>query len=137
MMEPLPFPIEIQPGSPAYEQVVQAVHRALATGLLAEGDPFPSVRALGRAARINPNTAHKVVQALVADGTLEVLPGRGTRVAPTLRLTPHQRRGRIRGSLESLVIEARRLGFHQDELSRAVAETWRSLDGKPSDFEES
>ena len=127
-MDSLPFAIEIQPGSPAYEQVIQAVHRAVATGIFAEGDPFPSVRILGRAAKINPNTAHKVVQALVADGTLHVLPGRGTRIAPPTRRSAHQKRAMIRQDLDSLVLEARRIGFDLDELQNSVRQAWHNLD---------
>ncbi|MDX1681399.1 MAG: GntR family transcriptional regulator [Akkermansiaceae bacterium] len=127
-MSTLPFPIEIQPGSPAYEQVIQAVHRAVAKGVLVEGDSFPSVRALGKAARINPNTAHKVVQALVAEGTLEVLPGRGTRVAPAKERTEGQRLELIHQPLEQLVIEARRLGFSENDLKQAIEDAWNSLD---------
>ncbi|HSP43811.1 MAG TPA: GntR family transcriptional regulator [Luteolibacter sp.] len=127
-MDRLPFQIEIQPGSPAYEQVIQAVHRAVARGILAEGDPFPSVRVLGRAARINPNTAHKVVQALVAEGTLEVLPGRGTRIAPAVKRSARQRLNMIRADIESLVVEARRVGFELEDLNQALRDAWHALD---------
>ena len=129
-MNSLPFQIEIQPGSPAYEQVVQAVHRAVAKGILVEGDAFPSVRTLGKAAKINPNTAHKVVQALVADGTLEVLPGRGTRVAPPVRRSANQKREMIRAELDEMVVEARRIGFQLDDFQKAVREAWEKLDSE-------
>ncbi len=130
-MDSLPFQIEIQPGSPAYEQVIQAVHRAVARGILVEGDSFPSVRVLGKAARINPNTAHKVVQALVNEGTLEVLPGRGTRVAPSIRRTARQKLDMIRTDLEALVIEARRVGFGIDDLDQALRDAWQALEQQP------
>lgn len=128
MNSPLPFSIEIQPGSPAYEQVIQAVHRAVAKGILNEGDPFPSVRALSKAARINPNTAHKVVQALVAEGTLEVLSGRGTQVAPNKQRSDSQKLEMIHQKLEELVIEARRIGLSDEELKQAIQNVWNSLD---------
>ena len=48
---------------------------------LRQGDPFPSVRALSKALKINPNTAHKVVQHLIQERWLEVRPGIGTVVA--------------------------------------------------------
>jgi GntR family transcriptional regulator len=131
-LDRLPFQIEIQPGSPAYEQVIQAVHRAVARGILVEGDPFPSVRVLGKAARINPNTAHKVVQALVAEGTLEVLPGRGTRVAPAVKRSARQRQEMIRTDIEELVVEARRVGFGIDELNQTIREAWQALDKESS-----
>lgn len=130
-MDSLPFQIEILPGSPAYEQVIQAVHRAIARGILTEGDPFPSVRVLGKAARINPNTAHKVVQALVAEGTLEVLSGRGTRIAPAVRRSARQRLEMIRSDLESLALEARRVGFDIEDLNQALRDAWHALEHKP------
>ena len=129
-MDSLPFHIEIQPGSPAYEQVVQAVHRAVAKGILVEGDAFPSVRALSKAVKINPNTAHKVVQALVTDGTLEVLSGRGTRVAPPVRRSANQKREMIRDDLDELVIEARRIGYQLDDFQKAMRQAWQALDTK-------
>jgi GntR family transcriptional regulator len=127
-MDSLPFHIEILPGSPAYEQVVQAVHRAVAKGILVEGDAFPSVRALGKAVKINPNTAHKVVQALVLDGTLEVQPGRGTWVAPPVRRSANQKRNLIQKDLDELIVEARRIGFQLEDFQNAVRGAWQSLD---------
>lgn len=127
-MESLPFQIEIQPGSPASEQVIRAVHRAVAKGILNAGDAFPSVRVLGRAAKINPNTAHKVVQALVADGTLEVLPGRGSRIAPPLRRSSKQKRDMIRKDLDALIVEARRVGMDLNDFQAAVRDVWQALD---------
>ena len=127
-MSSLPFHIEILPGSPAYEQVIQAVHRAVAKGILNEGDDFPSVRALSKAVRINPNTAHKVVQALVSEGTLEVMPGRGTRVAPTQKHNADQRLELIRKDLDNLVIDARRIGYTESDLNKAISKAWHELD---------
>lgn len=127
-MSSLPFNIEIKPGSPAYEQVIQSVHRGVAKGLIREGDAFPSVRALSKAVGINPNTAHKVVQALVTAGTLEVMPGRGTRVAPPQERTSGQRLELIRKQLDELVIEARRLGFGKQDLSEAIQQAWNTYD---------
>ncbi len=73
----LPFTIALRSGEPIFDQVVYAVTRAVVTGQLRAGDSFPSVRALSLELKINPNTAHKIVAALVADGLLEVRPGVG------------------------------------------------------------
>ncbi|MGJ8696633.1 MAG: GntR family transcriptional regulator [Verrucomicrobiaceae bacterium] len=126
-MSDLPFQINITPGSPAYEQVIQAVHRALASDLLKPNDPFPSVRALSKAVRINPNTAHKVIQHLVNEGTLVVLPGRGTLVADTETLPLTLRLEQIRRQLDQLAIEASRLGFTEKELLTALKDTWKNI----------
>ena len=51
------------------------------SGQMRPGEPFPSVRSLSQTLKINPNTAHKVVARLTAEGLLEVKPGIGTIVA--------------------------------------------------------
>jgi DNA-binding FadR family transcriptional regulator len=53
----------------------------MVSGQLRPGDPFPSVRALSKELKINPNTAHKIVAHLVNEGLLETRPGIGTVVA--------------------------------------------------------
>ena len=80
----IPFRLTFQPGTSIYEQVVYAAKKAMIAGQLRPGDPFPSVRALGRELKINPNTAHKVVSHLMSEGMLEVMPGIGTVVRLTL-----------------------------------------------------
>lgn len=126
-MSDLPFKINITPGSPAYEQVIQAVHRALASGILKPNEAFPSVRALSKAVRINPNTAHKVIQHLVNEGTLVVIPGRGTQIADTETLPLNLRLNQIREHLDHLAIEASRLGFSEKELLSALKDTWKTI----------
>ena len=77
----IPFRLSFEPGISLYEQVVYAAKKAMISGQMRPGDPFPSVRALSKALKINPNTAHKVVTQLVAEGLIEVRPGLGTVVA--------------------------------------------------------
>lgn len=126
-MSGLPFTVSIQPGKPAYEQVVHAVHRALADGRLKTGDAFPSVRAMSKAVRINPNTCHKVVQHLVNEGVLEVIPGRGTRIAAETQRSLEQKVEMIGEKLEELVIEANRLGFTEKELMKVLQQQWKDI----------
>ena len=73
----LPFSIDIKPGVPASEQLVEAVRKAVAKGELSGGEAFPSVRVLSRELRMSPTTAHKAVSQLKDLGLLESLPGIG------------------------------------------------------------
>src|SRR5262245_27098469 len=77
----IPFRVTLEPGLSICEQVVYAAKKALIAGQLRPGELFPSVRTLSKALKINPNTAHKVVGELIAQGLLEVRPGVGTVVA--------------------------------------------------------
>ena len=98
------------------------------------GDPFPSVRALSKALKINPNTAHKVVTQLVAEGVLEVRPGIGTVVAGRPASTAAERGKLLKRELEQLVVEAKQLGLDLDEVSEALARTlepdWSETPGR-------
>ena len=77
----IPFRVTFRPGASLYEQVVYAAKKALVSGQLRPGDPFPSVRTLSAELKINPNTAHKVITQWLNEGLLEVRPGAGTVVA--------------------------------------------------------
>lgn len=122
-----PFPISIQPGLPISDQIVYAAKRAILAGQMRPGDAFPSVRALSRELRINPNTAHKAVTELINAGLLATHPGIGTVVATPPDATPLER-GRLLGrQIEELVVEARRLGVDQKELLRSIAKQYELL----------
>src|SRR5207237_10088063 len=87
----IPFRLVLQPGAPIYEQVVYAAKKALISGQIRPGDPFPSVRTLSKELKINPNTAHKVIAQLVSEGLIAVQPGLGTIVAERPASTASER----------------------------------------------
>jgi GntR family transcriptional regulator len=127
----LPFEVQFQPGEPVYEQVMYAVKKAVATGQLAAGSRFPAVRTLSQELRINPNTAHKVVAALTAEGVLQVHPGIGTVVASPVNGSMQDRSALLNVELERLVVEARRLGLDEDRILNAVRKHWSKFQKKP------
>jgi GntR family transcriptional regulator len=118
----LPFNVEFRPGEPVYEQVIYAVKKAILSGNLAPNSRFPSVRSLSQELKISPNTAHKVVMALTAEGFLAVNPGIGTLVAQ-----PPARTALLNGDVERLVFEARQLGLGEDQVLAAVRRHWRKI----------
>lgn len=124
----IPFRLVFQPGVSLYEQAAYAAKKAIVAGQLRPGDPFPSVRALSAALKINPNTAHKVVTHLIAEGLLEVRPGTGTVVA-TRASTPAERKRLLKNELEQLVVEAKRLGLTVDDVTDEVRQHWTRLEG--------
>ncbi len=118
----------IRPGLSVHEQVVFAVKKAMVSGRLRAGDEFPSVRVLSRELRINPNTAHKVVATLTAEGLLEVRPGIGTFIAARQASSAADRRALLREDVERLVVEARHLSLDVQDVLDAVSEQWSRLD---------
>ena len=123
----LPFPVRLVPGRPIYDQLVFAVKRAVARGLLAPGDRFPSVRAISQELRINPNTVQKAVAELTAQGLLEVHSGQGSFVAPRSHPPRADAAEAITPLLEELVVEAHRLGLSEEDVRRALGRQWQHL----------
>ena len=126
----LPFDVVLRPGEPPYKQVVYAATKAIVAGEMPAGAAFPSVRELSQALKINPNTAQKVIAELVRDGMLDVRPGIGTVVSTRKRASAHERRALLSHDVEQLLVEARRLGLHRDDVLNAIAERWLELFGE-------
>jgi GntR family transcriptional regulator len=126
----IPFRLFFEPGISLYEQVVYAAKKAVVSGQLRPGDPFPSVRTLSAALKINPNTAHKVITHLVAEGLIEVRPGLGTVVAERALSTAAERGNLLKNELEHLVVEAKKIGLELDDVTAALTKHWKRLDGR-------
>jgi GntR family transcriptional regulator len=120
----LPFSIALRTGVPIHEQVTYAVTRAVVNGDLKPGDPFPSVRVLSQDLKINPNTAHKIVAALIERGLLVVRPGIGTVVATVPRATASVRQSILDDEAERLVVEARRAGLSLQDVLASIRAHW-------------
>ncbi len=126
----IPFRVDFRPGSSLYEQVVYAAKKALVSGQLRPGDPFPSVRTLSAELKINPNTAHKIVTQLLNEGLLEVMPGTGTVVAEPPISTAKERSSLLEQQVEQLVVEAKKLGMRLPDVAAALTRHWERLDAQ-------
>lgn len=109
---------------PIHQQVVYAVVRAVVTGQMLAGDAFPSVRVLSQELGINPNTAHKIIATLTADGVLTVHPGIGTVISARWSEGHGGQRGLIEDDVERLVVESRRAGLSLHDVLAAVRRHW-------------
>src|SRR4029079_17563995 len=106
---------------------VYAAKKEIVSGRMKLGDPFPSVRTLSKALKINVNTAHKIVTQLTANGLLEVHPGIGMVVAAPSASSPAERGRLLKRELEQLVVEAKKVGLELDDVTAAIAYHWAQL----------
>lgn len=125
----IPFRVDFRPGISIYEQIVYAAKKAIISGQIRTGDPFPSVRALSRELKVNPNTAHKVVTALVTSGLLETQPGIGTVVAALPEARSSERTELLGREIEELVVESKKLGIAIEDVVASLAAHWKRLTG--------
>ncbi len=121
------FPIEFKAGVPVYEQVLYAARKAIISGDLKPGDPFPSVRTLSAEYGINPNTVQKAIVVLKNEGLVETIPGVGNRIAERPEFKAGERTRMLAADVEALVIRARQLHLTEDELVTAIHSRWNKL----------
>jgi len=123
----LPFEITLKRGTPVYEQVLYASKKAIVSGQLRTGDAFPSVRAISKELKVNPNTVQKAISILKREGFLEVQPGVGTMVTKPTHTNPKQRAELLEGDMESIVLKAKELSLPLDEVIKAMRKHWKEL----------
>ena len=123
----LPFPIQIRPGAPVYEQIVYAVKKAVAQGSLHPGDRVPSVRALSQELGVNPNTVQKAIAELTDQGVLEVHAGQGCFVKALDPPVKGDGVKELQDKLEALIVEATRLGLTEADVRKALGAAWQRL----------
>jgi len=114
-------------GTSICDQAVYAAKKALISGQMRPGEPFPSVRSLSQTLKINPNTAHKIISRLTAEGVLTVKPGIGTIVAEPPPENLSGRNSLLKNDLERVVVEAKRAGLKLEELTAALSYHWTRL----------
>lgn len=131
----IPFRVQFRNGISLFEQIVYAAKKAMISGQMRPGDAFPSVRALSKELKINPNTAHKIVAHLVSEGLLETRPGIGTVVAALPDSTRKERTQLLGHEIEELVVEAKRLGIGREEMLASISAHWSRLSRKDEEPE--
>src|SRR5689334_2306047 len=109
-------------GRPIFVQIAEEIENSIVDGSLAEGEQVPSTTELAAFHRINPATAAKGVNQLVADGVLHKRRGIGMFVTAGARaLLVDRRRSRFANEyVEPLIAEARKLGIDIEELKTMI-----------------
>jgi GntR family transcriptional regulator len=122
------FRLRLHPGASIFDQLVFAAKKSIISGELQTGQSFPSVRALAAEFKIHPNTAHKVVQHLIQERWLDAHPGIGTVVAEIPEPRAGDRKRLLGREVEQLVVEAKRVELHIDDVIQAIREQWAKLE---------
>ncbi|HEU4780918.1 MAG TPA: GntR family transcriptional regulator [Steroidobacteraceae bacterium] len=108
---------------PIYRQLRDRVVAMILEGVLKEGDPLPSVRAVAAEFRLNPLTVLKGYQQLVDEGLVEKKRGRGMFVNEGARqaLMKDERTYFLETEWPKVYATIARLGFTTDELMKKGA----------------
>jgi len=123
------FHVRPESGEPIYLQLVRQITHAITSGALRTGARLPTIRQLAADLVINPNTVARAYRELERSGLVSSGTRRGTVVknAPP-RLLLEERRRRLHPHLDSVIAEARVLGFSAAELQRELQRRLRAMD---------
>ena len=107
---------------PIYRQLRDRVVAMILEGVLAEGDPLPSVRSVAAEYRLNPLTVLKGYQQLVDEQLVEKKRGRGMFVSEGARraLMKGERQKFLEEEWPKVAATIQRLGFSVEELLEAA-----------------
>jgi len=106
---------------PIYEQVKDGLRKMVMTGAIPPGEKLPSVRQLAAALAINPNTIQRAVDALVQEGYVYSVPGKGSFAAQPAEVDT-QRREELLTKLDAIAEELKYLGVTPEEIARRYRE---------------
>ena len=124
---------DIQPKSsvPIYEQIVDQLTFAVASGALDPGALIPSVRELAGRLTINPNTVARAFQELERRGVVTARRGRGMEVTPDgPELCRRRRQEVVRGRIRQALREAASSALTAEEIRTLVDEELARLNGR-------
>lgn len=115
--------VRLEPNDPTppYEQLRRQLVAAIESGTLAPGTRLPTVRQLAGDLGVAAGTVMRAYAALEVNGLIVTRRGGGTAVSaspPTLPDVERQRR--LAGLAASLVVQARRIGATDDDITRAL-----------------
>jgi DNA-binding transcriptional regulator YhcF (GntR family) len=109
-------------GRPLFLQIAEQIETSIIDGSLPEEGQVPSTNELAAFHRINPATAAKGVNQLVADGVLYKRRGIGMFVSTgaRTRLLERRREEFAKQYVAPLLAEARRLGMDAEQIKKMI-----------------
>jgi len=120
--------IEFHTGIPAYRQIMHHIQAAVASGELQAADQLPTIRALHKKLKVNPNTVAKAYRELEHLGVIAAQQGSGCYIAPGAAPKPSAKtteshRAQIQQLCSRFAAEARSHGISFQEIINQLNET--------------
>jgi GntR family transcriptional regulator len=127
------FIVKPHSGVPIYRQLSEQIRRMASSGHLPPGTELPSIRDLALQHAINPMTVSKVYSLLEAEGVLERNRGKPMTVAKPARtqLPVSKRAEQLEPHVEQLVLAAHQLELAENDVVKALHNSWEETDGRP------
>ena len=111
-------------GSPIYSQIIRFIKAGIVAGTIADGDEFPSRRALSALLGVNPNTIQKACRLLEEEGLLQSRMGAKSFIAVTAAEAEAIRVQLLEEDALALVQAIRRMGVSRAEARGLLERLW-------------
>ena len=122
--------IDLNKPVPIFNQIMDGVRLAVATGRIVPGDRIPSIRDLAVELRVNPNTVAKAYQELERSGLVSVKRGMGYFVSESDngQVSQRERHALFTNLVDDLLASGIALGLDAEELRRLIEKRLERLE---------
>ena len=117
-------PFSLAEGRPIYSQIIRFIKAGIVSGTIADGDEFPSRRALSALLGVNPNTIQKACRLLEEEGLLQSRMGAKSFIAVTEAEAEAIRVQLLEEDALALVQAIRRMGVSREEVGALLERLW-------------
>lgn len=125
------FQLNFKSGKAVYQQLVDQVKVAAASGTVRPGDPLPGIRPLAEQLRVNRNTVAKAYAELENQGVIETIAGKGCFVRPNNSpFRKDVRRKLLAETIDEAVVHAHHLQIGKTDFLRLAEERFDALETK-------
>src|SRR5688572_17485696 len=125
------FQINFKSGKAVYQQLVDQVKVAAASGAVQAGEPLPGIRPLAEQLRVNRNTVAKAYAELENQGVIETIAGKGCFVrANNSPLKKDVRRKLLAETIDEAVVHAHHLQIGKADFLRLAEERFDAFEHK-------
>ncbi|MBX3178461.1 MAG: GntR family transcriptional regulator [Candidatus Hydrogenedentes bacterium] len=126
------FQISLKDGVPIYRQIVNQVKYMVASGQLTPGAELPPIRTLAEQLLVTPNTIVKAYGQLETEGVVYKRRGAGTYIAENgSPLKMAEQRRILAERADTLLSEARQMGYNLNEVLRIIHDRATALEKQP------
>lgn len=128
------FQLDFKSGKAVYQQLVDQVKVAAASGAILAGEALPSIRPLAEDLRVNRNTVAKAYAELEHQGVIETIAGRGCFIKDqgNSPFRKDVRRKLLAEALDAVVVHAHHLRISRQEFLQLAEDRFDALEEKRS-----
>ena len=119
--------LDVKDRRPIYEQIVEKLSQLMASGVLAQDTPLPSVRSLATELSINPNTVQRAYIELERQGYIYSIKGKGSFVSDISNIRDKQHE-KLFSELAEIALNAKSAGVTREEFVEKAASLYDSAE---------